>query len=272
MTTLCARWTCLGWMVASAFQCAACSSDSSPAPVASTPMTVEQWCELGPSQMCSARKTCCESGGIGWDQAKCEATERQTCQANQALVKGGNRTFDAGQASACVQGTQAAASTCTLSADNYAQLLALKRTCAAVFPGALAAGAPCDSSADCRADAGAVGICDAAKKCSTRPLTQDGDACVGTPGACDYGFYCDTWSAPGEQTCRALIAAGQACPHSIECVPTSFCDNATKVCSTLLEAGATCSSNAQCASFTCGIGNLCAPLGPFVGKKECGAL
>jgi hypothetical protein len=250
-------------------------------------------------EQCEAAVHC----GTYPDQATCQAVMAMdvSMAALMADVSAGTVKYDGQSASVCVNAIERQMGMCQRSAQGR---LVLPPACDNMFTGTIADGgaclndqqcvsATCDRSACASTNACCPGACVA--PVSAVGTTAVGVAC-GTNGDCVEGAFCATGRAAS--VCTALLAAGQPCDDSTQCVlgtacivtpssngalqcasppgqgdpcaapgscnsPKDFCDPASSTCQPRLDVGAACDpAAAGCVAYAyCGAGGTCVARG-----------
>lgn len=213
--------------------------------------TLDNVCEQVAKKECTSIKSCCESTGVGHDQAGCEAESKKSCEAEVAKAKAGKRTFNASAVDSCVASMQGLYQKCTF---TYAELVGMGHigaSCANVFAGTVAEGGTCEDSEDCKpsSDSSKHAFCDEGK-CVVGPISlAEGEDCGGGEVACGAGLYCDLTS----MKCQKAKALGETCDPSsfTECGLGNYCDSQSTKCTAGKAEGADCTIAFECASMSC---------------------
>jgi hypothetical protein len=228
--------------------------------------------------------------------------DRKTCESDAAplAVKGFSNdredpeaVYDAAIGAECLEAIEANV-VCGQLDDSNGVLAA----CDALFHGEVAAGEPCESSAQCRRERGQSATCGELRRCTVYARRQAthgklGDACAATciSSECiveidaetasidakrsvvecfrDDGLYCDT-------ECKELAAIGEPCPGEHEaCADDAYCDlsDGTGIegtCAARLANGADCSdSPGACRSRYCDEDTFICGERPGLSEAEC---
>jgi hypothetical protein len=221
------RW--LGLSASLAVVTLACSSSSSGPKYPDTASFCNQWA----TEECQVASRCAAPA------ATCQSARQADCQAFAAAGTTGTRTYQSGNAEACINKIHdiysSAASGTSITPTQMADMADV---CNRTFSGNVASLAKCTSSYDCANNL----ICDKGF-CATSTTKNLGDPC-GDPGdICSSGAFCTTPGGSTLQQCVAEGAQGAACSPTLPCVSTLRCDN---TCGPLFLAGTACATSADC--------------------------
>jgi hypothetical protein len=210
---------------------AGCGNDPSP-------LTVNQFIQKRAEAVCAGLSPAClMTSDI------CMAARIAEYQAEYQAAIASFRDFIPSNGDACLAQTRDVYgkikdSTFALKGTDYERMLAV---CANVYRGTSAVNGPCQISPDCLGDL----ICDKSF-CANAKQVGAGANC-GNPGEyCPRGSYCS--QATGVWVCTAKVGAQGSCVAS-PCIETLRC--AGGLCVDLLDFGAVCASDTDCASGFC---------------------
>ncbi|MBN1771970.1 MAG: hypothetical protein JXB32_11945 [Deltaproteobacteria bacterium] len=215
---------------------------------ASAPVTFEQYCARYAELTCEFAERCdCLAGGT---VELCRLYMDGECADEvEEPVNAGRRSYDAAAAAGCLAGLQALLGDCALDDVDW------PADCDRMLVGLLAAGASCESDADC-----------------VPGLECHSGACTDLPGngeACLAGAYCaDNLYCGNDELCHAPQGVGGPCPEGNEaCGDDLYCDLRTSTCASYLAQGESCRhANAVCIDglYCAVVAGTCEPL-PGVG-------
>jgi hypothetical protein len=206
---------------------------------------------------------CCTPHGVEYAEAGCRRDVASWCSALVEQVRGGERAFDATKVDACLTAWRTLTSRCSLPTLEYVSTYA---PCGLVFNGSTPLGGECTADDECHAEPGGWA------NCTDTPGTCENVFVVGKDAPCSYtgttrpycsaGLYCPYTGSPS--TCRVAKALGTACSGTsdVACGFGRSCSSAGSggyKCTEGLPAGASCSSNLQCASWGCDGGHCTDP-------------
>lgn len=224
--------------------------------------TLDDICDQFAKKQCAAAKPCCESSGIDYDKAGCEAAVRAGCEEEVESVREGERTFSARRADACLADLQASYAKCFMTGWEALAMSGRRLLCMTVFGGTTAEGGACNDWPDCKQppDPSKVAMCDfSTNECFIRPLMLgEGETCgaAGYP-TCTPGLFCDTSAyKPGiGGFCSKPKTVGATCENVDfdECGVGNICTNplGRGTCVAARADGQHCSSDRDCASKEC---------------------
>jgi hypothetical protein len=236
-------------------------SDTTPPPVDTGPgpVTLDNVCERMVEAICSpSTKTCCTSRSVPYSDTGCRANTKKYCDVLVAEAKAGSRKFDATKVDGCTAAWKTLTTMCSVPTLSYVKIYAI---CDQVFNGPTAPGdGPCTIASDCSAAVGALASCNSGDTCENfvivskdQPCNYDGD----TKRLCDYGLYCSFSTGSGKcATAKGLGSGGcfgssdQSCGWGNRCDTTNHCAPGAAV-------GTFCSSDLQCASWSCNATGRC---------------
>lgn len=226
--------------------------------------------------ICNNIGDCCKSAGYVYDTAGCRSSLTQSWNPSTS------GTYQADTGARCLQLITQAVKTCG------AIGMETDTVCRSVYVGSKATGEPCNVG-ECAPVDGADAWCGDPEKtgqkvCQLVRHAKVGDACGltcnGDGGSChsvigaasdvicyrNEGVYC-----AGNGLCAPLVASGQACGTSFDCVDGAYCE--TGVCAPKQPRGGDCSSQDACVDGTYCAGGTCAQLKPIgaacAGAEEC---
>jgi hypothetical protein len=216
-----------------------------------------------------AFQMCCTSKGLAWDELGCTDVAKLFCDSSRDGVTAGKTVYNPAYADACAAAWKSATTSCTLSLTDW---IKNRVPCAQTFNGKSAPGGMCTRDSDCHADAGSVGICDnSSKVCRQYSVVAKGAACnyFGiSPKLCDKGLYCD-FTTGAVPTCKNATPLGAACfgIDDQSCGLGNTC-KAGK-CAVGAPAGASCTRDLECASWSCSVGKCTDPNVTLASKALC---
>lgn len=236
--------------------------DLGPADVApDAPLTIDTLCASYAAGICTgAQSDCCTTSGLGYSQSGCVSATTAYCGEllSNAMSNGGSA--DLSKFAECMSAMHALQTSC-----NVSVLTLLKRIppCELLFTGGQPPGNGCSADSDCAAAPGAAAVCDMSSgQCAQISIVGKGEAC-NYDGAqrqiCDLGLTCVAKGSSGKQTCDTATALGGDCPGGdgdISCGYGFVCGSSNQ-CQAGAAAGASCSSNFDCASWQCGSSGTC---------------
>lgn len=223
--------------------------------------TLDDVCEKVAQRQCADIQSCCDSTGIGFDQAGCIAQTRSQCEASVRLVKEGKRTFHPEAVDACQDLLASTFQKCELTMEDLLDFGFSGTVCQRVFAGTVEVGGACTAPEDCKPPTGQdqFAICDAGKCDIGHINVQEGGDC-GTRGSCAAGLYCELSSSGGIATtptgkCRQLKEVGADCASAAllggDCGPSLYCDLSSDTCQPLKDVGEDCETSLECKSHVC---------------------
>lgn len=164
-----------------------------------------------------------------------DATFNKSLKSVEFAITQGLVTFNAAQAKACLEASNALSTDCNQYLATVDSLAAV-RACTGIIQGALPLGSACSLSPDC----------------------------------CQPNTYCVTDSSfdPPQARCRRMLNLGDACDSTVRCQSGSFCDSFTKVCTALTPTGS--SGDICSAELPCGGSLICLPSGTCGVQQEGG--
>jgi hypothetical protein len=245
--------------------------------------TLDNVCDLLPTEVCARREACCTQSGTGFDQAGCEARERTDCEANVAEVNGGTMGFDPGKIDPCLDGMQPYLDLCALTFADRLAMFADLRICQEIWVGEVPPDGACERDAQCALPPDAedlVGCDEATGRCTLIDVLLLGDDCQIGQGAarsfCAAGLYCDaqlSGQPPFDGTCQTATALDAPCdamsqPPSLECGLGFLCDPGTGTCQEAGAPGDPCTRPFECQSLQCQ-GQQCGELAVIVDAQAC---
>lgn len=250
----------------------ACSSDDGGGST-NPGYTVDNVCAQTVPKICSARKSCCETAKLTYEQAGCESREKTECDKNVAEVKAGTMTFDGSKVDACVAKYTELLNKCYLTFSEITTFINDFKICQ-VFVGRVPVGGACERTAQC---APATGnneqVACTNNKCVLTKLLPEGAACkyeMGVTEYCGANLFCDAdfTKMPIVGTCKPSLAIGADCSTKpFGCGLGNRCDMATKKCVEGKAEGAMCANDLECKSLSCA--TTCQKGDPLVEQKEC---
>lgn len=233
-----------------------------------TPITAI--CAEMTSAICTpAYQMCCTAHGFSWDSLACSDVTGIWCDSSRDGVYAGKTVYDPSYADACIAAWASASSACTMSLTDWIKNQA---PCSQMFNGKTAPGGACTRSSDCHADGGYTAWCDdSSKRCREYAIVAKGASCIDfgvAPRICDKGLVCDYSSGSGA-VCRDATPVGGSCfgLDDTSCGLGYTC-SAGK-CAAGLAAGASCSYDLQCASWSCSGGHCTDPNVVVANKSFC---
>lgn len=248
------------------------------------PVTLDTVCSRLADGVCGApANTCCVKSGIGFDATGCRTNILASCGASVAAVKAGTKKFQPAAFGACVDAWNKLETACIVNVIEFGRTYP---PCQQLFNGTLALGAACKQDSDCAAAPGAFADCTdptfpfGGSTCSQFTVVgKDAPCNVGgdTQAICDLGLYCAiTSSGATKGTCKTAKKLGESCNPSVwwECGFGFVCRDpspfGTATCVEGQPAGASCSREADCASWNC-TANKCGPTSfPIASRELCG--
>lgn len=237
-------------------------------------------------RQCEAIESCCDSTGVGYDEAGCRGAVKSACNEQVAKVNGGNLVFGPETVDACTTATATLYQKCELSWEESLDMLLGLPACRDIFAGKKSAGEACAEDVDCTppSDPAMVAVCEKSQ-CLVRPRFRDEkDPCVhGASVGCAVGLFCNANTKPQGAVgqCEKVKAVDAGCDKSqdaalkFECGLGNHCHPQQGRCIEGRPTGAACTDATayECASYTC-TEKKCAPLSvatPSVCKGEAGA-
>lgn len=234
--------------------------------------TLDEVCDVLAEKECAAVEACCDSSGVGYDEAGCQGAIKTSCEAQVAKAKEGKLVFDSESVDPCADAMAALYGKCELSWEETGDVLLGLPACRGLFAGTKSAGESCATVEDCKppTEASQVATCES-QKCVVRPkFRAEGDPCtIGATVGCAIDLYCD--ADPKQQgafgKCQKVKALGAACDKSqeafaqFECGIGNHCHQQLSTCTKGKAAGEACTDARayECESYTCRSGQ-CAPL------------
>jgi hypothetical protein len=272
------RWNATAVVVLSCGFIAAACSGSTTNESGGTPVPADQFVTRFVDAVCDSIGNCCQAAGFSYNREQCKTLGYIELGQEFEPNVPPNVKYDATAAGNCIQAAKNAALTCgAFDLDD-------EPSCAQIFNGTLQPGASCTADYECADSAtddaycdqtvvDQPGVCvlesqlrgnagDACGSTCTEDPDGSGTSCTsgsgtGTgPASCftNDGLYCD-------QTCKPLIAIGQACIDFESCVTGAFCNQGT--CAALPSAGQPCAQGYLCADDVyCSTAGSCEPRKP----------
>ena len=223
--------------------------------------TLDDVCEKVAAQQCAAAKPCCESSGIGYDEAACIASARTECDFEVSLVKAGKRTFHPEAVGACVSAVAGMVQKCEATLEELFGVASSSLACQYVFAGTVEEGGACEDDSECKPPSGEnqFAACDEGKCVIGHINRGEGESCSEFD-SCAEGLYC--WADPDAGStqpiptiCQKPKQAGEACTpsafNSFECAKGLYCANDTSTCVDAKALGEACGSPVECATGNC---------------------
>lgn len=223
--------------------------------------TLDDVCEKMAAQQCASLKSCCESSGIGYDEAGCIASARTGCDEEVALVKAGKRTFHPEVVNACASALSTFHQKCELSREDLTTFGIAGIACQQVFAGSTEEGGACEKSADCKPPAGAneFATCPSGKcKIGHVDVAEGGDC--DPASTCAAGLYCQSEPGAGIENaltgkCQKAKQVGEACSSNAyfrsECGEGNHCELGSGICKVGKGVGEDCMGPLECQSLAC---------------------
>jgi hypothetical protein len=236
---------------------------------------------------CGAFVECCSTGGIVFDQAKCEASFASLAGTSLSSPRSGYYTFDAAAASRCLDTLSTSiAPTCSTIPASIA--------CEGVFQGVLKPGDPCNAAVECAHGPGDSPSCEPGPDGSTticilKRRATEGEPCVQNctesagvttcsgmsttqpdRGRCfsNDGLYCSNG------VCVRQVPVGSECNSNPGCASNARCDLSVSICVPLADVGKPCAVTTDCREeLHCSMGQCVpdfAPGDPCTQSSECG--
>lgn len=189
--------------------------------------TLDNVCEHLARKECAAAQSCCESSGIGYDQAACEAASRKACGKTVAKVRAGKMTFDPIAVDGCLAAVAKRYGKCELTIledwDVYGT-----GACWSVFEGTVGEGGACEDVEECAVptEEDTTVFC-LTGTCDWGPISYyeggKGEDCGIMKAYCERGLYCAPVSDPESAypgKCADAKKVGEACEgvESDECL------------------------------------------------------
>src|SRR5580692_1623497 len=205
------------------------------------PTTTADFCEQYAEAVCQISTSC------GVTATSCETYQQGLCTASAATATAdGKRTYSAANAQDCINKTKAAFGG-TSPLITPSTMATLDRVCNYVFQGkGVQLTDTCTTPYDCAGPTDGTIVCDPGQHLCAKTTTVAGNQqCSGVGDVCAQDFYCAT-NASNVQICTAAATSGAACSDSIPCAHSLRC--AGGACSSLIQAGVTCSADSDCVS------------------------
>lgn len=255
------------------------ASDASAESSTSSGYTLDNVCAKTAPKICSLRQNCCTTAGFGFDEVACEAYAQTECAKDVAEAKAGTMTFDPSNIDSCIEKLRPYYDRCNLTFSDLQTVATALNGCQ-VFRGQRTPGATCDRSSQCAAPASPNTFvdCNKTKKvCSETKFLDSGAACSisqGVAAFCKDGTYCALADGSLAGACQTATAHGAQCNKTaainLECGLGWYCDSTTSLCTEAKVGGASCESDLECRSFSCGTNKKCVAPDPLVKAPECG--
>jgi hypothetical protein len=223
------------------------------------PVPETQFVDRTVSSYCEGLRACCQSRGMAFSAAGCDAGLRQGLAENGSICEPGT-TYDAAAVGACLQQAESYIASCGSAGSS------MPTVCNRMCVGSQPLGAACNSSQQCAQPASGEVICSYTSSgqgictpwvhgqlgqgcqgscrqtlCSMSSVPAGADGGVANTTTCyaEDGLYCaSNW------TCQNLVAVGGPCSSSEDCVEGTYCP--AGVCTAQKAAGAACTSYDEC--------------------------
>ena len=218
----------------------------------------------------SGLEVCCTKHGLPYDHGNCTSNVTTVCDAAVAEVKAGTRTYDASKADECLSALRSLYSTCSVPLLTFIKAYP---PCNQLLNGSTPLGGSCTNDAECHAAPGALANCGAGGRCENLSVVGKGAPCAfggSTPALCDTGLYCSTPGSGAPGTCKTAKGIGSTCGGSFDtaCGFGNSCNG--RICAPGLPQGSSCSSNLECASWSCPSGSCGDPNVEMASTDVCG--
>jgi hypothetical protein len=194
-----------------------------------------------------AEAICQISTSCGVTATSCETYQQGLCTASAATAMAdGKRTYSPANAQDCINKVKAAYGG-TSPLITPSTMAIIDRVCNYVFQGkGVQLTDTCTTPYDCAGPTDGTIVCDAGQHLCAKTTTIAGtQQCSGVGDVCATDYYCAT-NASSVQICTAAATSGAACSDSIPCAHNLRC--AGGACSSLIQAGVTCSADSDCVS------------------------
>lgn len=188
-----------------------------------------------------------------------DATFNKSIKSVEFAITQGLVTFNAAQAKACLDATNAVYTDCNQYVATV-DTLAASRACTGIIQGALPLGTACSTSTDYCAP-NTYCVTDTSLKppqARCRRMLNIGDPCDGTV-RCQTGSYCDTAST---KVCTASMQSGSSgdpCSDTLPCGGALLC-LPSSTCGLPQDGGQPCTADEQCISGRCAIDTCTVPM------------
>jgi len=263
------------------------TADSPPADTAvdtAPPVTLDTVCSKLADGVCGkAANTCCSKSGLGYDDPTCHKNVMASCGESVAAAKAGTKKFDPSALGACIEAWNKLETACNV---NLIEFVRTYPACQQLFGGKTPIGGACKADADCAAAPGTFADCpdptfpSGATTCRNymvvgkdAPCTTSGDV----QALCDLGLYCALGGTSGKGTCKTAKKPGDSCDPSAwwECGYGYVCQGGSPFggankCTEGKPAGAFCTRESECASWSCTGGKCGATSFPIATRDLCG--